>query len=144
MRIIAILIFLLSLSGAASATDAPNSLVLKTGGSIFSSAFSVKLSASGELDVEKTATPNERAKAFKRQLSLARTRELFMLASQSSDFAVACDQVADGTSAAMRVTYEGIEKTYSCNGSAQWPVGTITTKLLATINRYVPKDMQVF
>ena len=144
MRIIATLIFLLSLCGVACAADAPDSLSLKTGGSIFASAFSVKLSASGKLNVEKTATPNERAKTFERQLSLAQSKEIFLLASQSSDFAVACDQVADGTGAGMRVTYEGVEKIYSCNNAAQWPVGAITTKLLATINRYLPKDMQVF
>lgn len=58
MRILAVLILVLLVPGISRGADAPNGLVLKTGGSIFEAAFEVKLSNSGELRVHKTATLN--------------------------------------------------------------------------------------
>ena len=144
MRILAILIFLLSVFGCARGTDAPDSLSLKTGGSIFSAAFDVQLSASGQLRAGKTATPNTRAKTFTHKLNAAQTQEILLLASKSNDFALGCGKVADGTSAGMRVIYHGIEHTFSCQGSPDWPRGAATRKLLSAINRYLPPDLQVF
>ena len=144
MRILATLIVLLSACGCAHGGDAPDSLLLKTGGSIFSAAFKVQLSATGQLHLDKTATPNSRAVSFNRNLTAAQAQEILLLASKSNDFAQGCGQVADGTSAGMRVTYHGLEQTFSCQGSPDWPRGAATTKLLSAINRYLPRELQVF
>ena len=144
MRIFAILALLLSAFGGAYGADAPNSLVLKTGGSIFHAAFEVRLSASGQLRVHKTSTPNSDAKTINKKLSAIQAQEIFLLASRSSDFALGCGQVADGTSAGMRITYRGTEQTFSCQGSPTWPRGATTRELLSAINQHLPHDLQVF
>ena len=144
MRILATLIFLFLVSGCARGVDASDSLLLRTGGSIFSAAFKVELSASGQLHVGKTATPNSRAKSFNRKLNAAQTQEILLLASKSNDFVLGCGKVADGTSAGMKIIYHGIDRSFSCQGSPDWPRGAATSKLLSAINRYLPTDLQVF
>ena len=143
MRILASLIVLLSLCSWAYASDLEGSLVLKTGGGIFEPAFTVSLSASGTLVASKTRTVNTAAKQFKRDLGSAQRDQIFALASESTDFAVGCGQVADGTSAGMKVIYKGSEHTFSCDNAPQWPIGRATAAFLKTLNRLLPKDMQV-
>lgn len=144
MRILAALILLISLCSLAFASDVADSLVLKTGGGIFEPAFSVRLSASGTLTVTRTPTVNTAAKEFKRELGSAQRDHILALASDSSDFAIGCGKVADGTGAGMKVVYKGSEHTFNCDNAPQWPVGHATTTFLKDLNRLLPKDMQVF
>jgi hypothetical protein len=144
MRILATLIIFVSLCSLAYASDVAHSLVLKTGGGIFEPAFTVRLSASGTLTVTKTPTVNTPAKDFKRELGSVQRDHIFALASRSSDFAIGCGKVADGTGAGMKIIYKGSEHTFNCDNAPRWPVGHATATFLKTLNRLLPKDMQVF
>jgi hypothetical protein len=144
MRILASVMVFFSLCSCAYASGVGNSLVLETGGGIFEPAFTVRLSASGSLAVDKTRTVNTEAKEFTRTLGPTERDHIFVLAIKSSDFATDCDQVADGTSARMRVVYKGSVHTFSCQNAPKWPVGQATTKFLEAINRFLPEDMRVF
>jgi hypothetical protein len=144
MRIFASLLILFLFCGRAHGSEAPDALTLKSGGSIFEGRFKVQLSAAGQLDVAKSATPNSRARSIKRKLTRAQSGEIFLLASQSIDFRKGCGQVADGTNAGMTVTYGGINHSFSCQGAAKWPRGAATRKLLSAINRHLPAGLRVF
>ena len=141
---LALLAFTLGLCGCVQGSKAPDNLSLKTGGTIFEPSFSVKLSSAGQLAVEQSAVPSSPAKSLMLKLSAAQTGELFLLASQSKDFALGCGQVADGTSAGMRVVYNGVEQEFSCQGAPKWPRGAATGKLLSAINKHLPDDLRVY
>lgn len=144
MRILASLPILLALFSSVYASDLEDSLVLRTGGSPFEPAFTVRLSASGSLNVTKTRTVDTAAAEFKGELDTTQRENIFALASNSADFTVGCGQVVDGTSSRMKVVFKGSEHTFSCNNAPQWPIGHATATFLKALNLLLPKDMQVF
>ena len=136
------------LAVACSATESgvlpSDSMTLNTGGAPFEAQFTVKLSASGLLNVRRYGPPNVTPRTIELRLSAIQTADLLSIASNSSDFSKGCGQVADGTSASMTVKYSGVERTFSCSGAPKWPVGSNTSTLLSTINKHLPKELQVF
>ena len=144
MRMLALQLFTIGLCGCVQGSKIPDNLSLKTGGGIFEPSFSVKLSSSGQLDVAQSAVPSSPAKSLTLKLSAAQSSEIFLLASQSKDFALGCGQVADGTSAGMKIAYKGVVQTFSCHGAPKWPRGADTGKLLSAINKHLPDDLRVY
>ena len=141
---VAMCLLALGCSAAKPGVSLPDTLTLKTGGAPFEAQFDVKLAASGLLSVRRYGPPQVTPKTIEIHLSTEQTAMLLSLAARSTDFSVGCGQVADGTMAAMTVTYAGAKQAFSCSGAPKWPVGNNVTAFLSTLNKQLPKDLQVF
>ena len=131
-------------SFASSGIMPSDGLSLRIGGSPFEAQFTVELSTSGLLKARRFGPPNVTKKSVEIRLSKGQAEELITLASESTDFSSGCGKVADGTAASMTTTYLGVKNTFSCSGAPKWPAGNKTKAFLTTLNKRLPKDLQVF
>lgn len=146
----AVLLAALLLTGSVEAGEGvapePERLVLSTWGMPGESRFKLTLGEFGTLEVVKQSLPTSAGTLTEARATVNLPTEqataLIRAALEVADFDKGCDQVADGTNAALEVWASGRHVQHRCHGAAEQ--GKSMKALLEALNDYLPSELRVF